>query len=152
MQTTRVELSKLIVNPKNPRRNFSEDGIRSLARSIQRHGLLSPLTVGEAVAVSAGFGWYTLAPSMITEAGHAVAGAISFMHNVIRETLGIIIIPLAAQKIGYIEATAIPGVSAMDVCMPIVERSCNQETLVYSFCTGALMCIVVPLLAPLVIG
>ena len=116
------------------------------------YGLLSPLTVGEAVAVSAGFGWYTLAPSMITEAGHAVAGAISFMHNVIRETLGIIIIPLAAQKIGYIEATAIPGVSAMDVCMPIVERSCNQETLVYSFCTGALMCIVVPLLVPLVIG
>ncbi len=116
------------------------------------YGLLSPLTVGEAVAVSAGFGWYTLAPSMITEAGHAVAGAISFMHNVIRETLGIIIIPLTAQKIGYIEATAIPGVSAMDVCMPIVERSCNQETLVYSFCTGALMCIVVPLLVPLVIG
>ena len=116
------------------------------------YGLLSPLTVGEAVAVSAGFGWYTLAPSMITEAGHAVAGAISFMHNVIRETLGIIIIPLAAQKIGYIEATAIPGVSAMDVCMPIVERSCNQETLVYSFCTGVLMCIVVPLLVPLVIG
>ena len=74
------------------------------------------------------------------------------MHNVIRETLGIIIIPLAAQKIGYIEAAAIPGVSAMDVCMPIVERSCNQETLVYSFCTGALMCIVVPLLVPLVIG
>ena len=115
------------------------------------YGLLAPLTVGEAVAVSAGFGWYTLAPSMITEAGHAVAGAISFMHNVIRETLGIIIIPLAAQKIGYIEAIAIPGVSAMDICMPIVERSCNQETLVYSFCTGALMCIAVPLVVPVVL-
>ena len=116
------------------------------------YSFLSPMTLREGLAISAGFGWYTLAPSMITEAGHAVAGAISFMHNVIRETLGIIIIPLAAQKIGYIEATAIPGVSAMDVCMPIVERSCNQETLVYSFCTGALMCIVVPLLVPLVIG
>lgn len=66
--------------------------------------------------------------------------------------LGIIIIPLAAQKIGYIEATAIPGVAAMDVCMPIVERSCNQETIVYAFCIGASMCIAVPLLVPLVIG
>ena len=113
------------------------------------YGILSPLSVGEAVAVSAGFGWYTLAPSMITEAGYAVAGAISFMHNVIRETLGIIIIPLAAQKIGYLESTAIPGVAAMDVCMPIVERSCNEETIVYSFCTGALMCIAVPLVVPL---
>ena len=116
------------------------------------YGLISPLSVGEAVAVSAGFGWYTLAPGMITEAGYAVAGAVSFMHNVIRETLGIIIIPLAAQKIGYLEATAIPGVAAMDVCMPIVERSCNEETIVYSFCTGALMCIAVPLIVPLAVG
>ncbi len=116
------------------------------------YGILSPLSIGEAVAVSAGFGWYTLAPSMITEAGYAVAGAISFMHNVIRETLGIIIIPLAAQKIGYLESTAIPGVAAMDVCMPIVERSCNEETIVYSFCTGALMCVAVPLVVPLAVG
>ncbi len=116
------------------------------------YGLFSPLSIGEAVAVSAGFGWYTLAPSMITEAGYAVAGAISFLHNVIRETLGIIIIPLAAQKIGYLESTAIPGVAAMDVCMPIVERSCNEETIVYSFCTGALMCVAVPLVVPLAVG
>ena len=81
------------------------------------YGLISDFSIGEAVAISAGFGWYTLAPNMIGEAGFAVASAVSFLHNVIRETLGIIIIPLAAQKIGYIEATAIPGVSAMDGVM-----------------------------------
>ena len=116
------------------------------------YGLVSPLTVREAVAVSAGFGWYTLAPGVIGEAGHAVAGAVSFMHNVIRETLGIIIIPLAAKKIGYIEATAIPGVAAMDICLPIVERSCRSETVVYSFCMGMMMSAAVPLLVPLIIG
>ena len=116
------------------------------------YGLVSPLTVREAVAVSAGFGWYTLAPGVIGEAGHAVAGAVSFMHNVIRETLGIIIIPLAAKKIGYIEATSIPGVAAMDICLPIVERSCRSETVVYSFCMGMMMSAAVPLLVPLIIG
>ena len=74
------------------------------------------------------------------------------MHNVIRETLGIIIIPLAAKKIGYIEATAIPGVAAMDICLPIVERSCRSETVVYSFCMGMMMSAAVPLLVPLIIG
>ena len=116
------------------------------------YGLISPLTVREAVSVSAGFGWYTFAPGVIAEAGHAVAGAVSFMHNVIRETFGIIIIPLAAQKIGYLEATAIPGVAAMDVCLPIVERSCRPETVVYSFCMGMIMSAAVPLLVPLLIG
>ena len=116
------------------------------------YGMISSLTVREAVAVSAGFGWYTFAPGAIAEAGQAVAGAVSFMHNVIRETLGIIIIPLAAQKIGYLEATAIPGVAAMDICMPIVERSCRPETVVYSFCMGMMMSAAVPLLVPLFIG
>lgn len=116
------------------------------------YGMVSDLTVREAVAVSAGFGWYTLAPGMLTEAGFAVAGAVSFMHNVIRETLGIVGIPFIAKKIGYLESTSVPGVAAMDVCLPIVERSCRAETVVYSFCTGALMCLMTPIVVTLMIG
>ena len=116
------------------------------------YGIVSPLTVGEGIAISAGFGWYTMAPGLMVEAGFVVSGAISFMHNVIRETLGIIIIPLVAKKIGYLEAISIPGVAAMDVCMPIVERSCRAETVVYSFCTGAFMCLFVPTVVPLALG
>ena len=116
------------------------------------YGLISPLTVREAAAVSAGFGWYTFAPSVIAEAGHEVAGAVSFMHNIIRETLGIIIIPLAAKKFGFIESTAIPGVAAMDICLPIVEKSCRAETVMYSLCMGMMMSAAVPLLVPLIIG
>lgn len=116
------------------------------------YGLLSPLSIREAVAISAGFGWYTLAPTIITEAGFAVAGAISFMHNVIREVFGLVIIPIAAKKIGYLEVTGIPGVSAMDVCIPLIEKSCRAETIVYSFLIGALMNFSVPILVPLIIG
>lgn len=116
------------------------------------YGVISPLTVGEGIAISAGFGWYTMAPGLMVEAGFVVSGAISFMHNVIRETLGIIIIPLVAKKIGYLEAVSIPGVAAMDVCMPIVERSCRPETVIYSFCTGAFMCLFVPTVVPLALG
>ena len=113
------------------------------------YGLLSDLSVGEGIAISAGFGWYTLAPGLITEAGYNVAGAISFLHNVMRETLGIIGIPLFARYIGYLEATAVPGVAAMDVCLPITERSTRPEVVVYSFVTGLTMCIAVPLIVPL---
>lgn len=116
------------------------------------YGLVSPFTVKEAMAISAGFGWYTFAPSVISDAGYVVAGAVSFMHNIIRETLGIISIPLAAKLFGYIEATAITGVAAMDVCMPIVEKSCNEETVIYSFAIGVCMNIMVPVLVPLIIG
>ena len=110
------------------------------------------LSVKEALAVSAGFGWYTFAPGILTESGFAVAGAVSFMHNVIRETLGLVGIPLIAKKIGYLEAMSVPGVAAMDVCLPLIERSCRPETVVYSFCTGALMCVSVPVVVMLCVG
>ena len=45
MQTMRVEISHLLPNPHNPRARFSEAGIRELAGSIERYGLLSPLVV-----------------------------------------------------------------------------------------------------------
>ncbi len=116
------------------------------------YGLISSLTVREGVAVAAGFGWYTYAPNIIAQAGYPVASAISFMHNVIREVVGIIGIPFFATKIGYIEATAVPGIASMDVCMPIIEKYARKDTVVYGFATGLLMCILVPLIVPLMIG
>ena len=116
------------------------------------YGLISSLSIREGVAVAAGFGWYTYAPNIIAQAGYPVASAISFMHNVIREVVGIIGIPFFATKIGYIEATAVPGIAAMDVCMPIIEKYARKDTVVYGFATGLLMCILVPLIVPLMIG
>lgn len=111
-------------------------------------------TMREGLAISAGFGWYTYAPTVIASAGSEfmVASAVSFMHNVIREVSGIVLIPILAKKIGYLEMTGIPGVAAMDVCMPIVERSCRHDTVVYSFSVGLLMCIVTSLVVPLAMG
>ena len=116
------------------------------------YSFLSPVTLREGLAISAGFGWYSLAPGIISGAGHAVAGAISFLHNVLREMLGIILLPLAAAKIGCIEAVTLPGTCAMDVCLPIVERSCNAETLPYSLTVGMAACLFSALLVPLFIG
>ncbi len=116
------------------------------------YAAISPMTLREGIAISCGFGWYTYAPNVILQAGYPVASAVSFLHNVLREITGIIGIPFLAQKIGYVEACAVPGVAAMDVCMPIVERSAREDTVVYSFGIGLLMCLSVPVLVPLVIG
>lgn len=116
------------------------------------YSFLTPMTLQEGVAISAGFGWYTLAPSVISSAGHAVAGAVAFLHNVLREILGIILLPLVASKIGYIEAVTLPGTAAMDVCLPLVEQSCSIETLPYSFTTGVAACIISALFVPIIMG
>ena len=40
-----VEVDKIKPNPYQPRREFSEEGLKSLAESIRQYGLLQPLTV-----------------------------------------------------------------------------------------------------------
>ena len=116
--------------------------------------LLMGLTLKEGSAICIGFGWYSYAPIVIASAGqqYMIASAVSFMHNVIREITGIIFIPLVAKKIGYMESTGVPGIAAMDVCLPIVERSCGPNAVVYAFATGVIMCIVTSLGVPLIMG
>ena len=111
-------------------------------------------SIREGLAICLGFGWYSYAPIVIAGAGqqYMVASAVSFMHNVIRETTGIIFIPVLAKKIGYLEATGVPGVAAMDVCMPIIERSTRPDTVLYSFATGLLMCMVTSIGVTLIMG
>ena len=113
--------------------------------------VILPLGLQDSLCVGGGFAWYSLAPAMLAEYSTRIS-AISFMHNVIREVTGIIFIPLVAKKIGYLESTGVPGIAAMDVCLPIVERSCGPNLVVYAFATGVIMCIVTSLGVPLIMG
>lgn len=114
-------------------------------------GLILPYTMREMAAVSAGFGWYTLAPAIISEYSSELS-AVSFLHNVLRELSGIILIPIVARYVGYLETVSLPGAAAMDVCLPIVEKATNVNIAVYSFITGVFLSILTPILVPLIIG
>lgn len=117
-------------------------------------GLVLGFSFKEGLVISAGFGWYSYAPNVILAAGeeYVIISAVSFMHNVIREIAGIILIPVVSKKIGYIEATALPGVSATDICIPLIERYCQPDTVIYSFITGIFMCIATSVLVPLLMS
>ena len=110
-----------------------------------------PMSWNESLAVGAGLGWYTLAPAIIMNHSPFV-GTISFIHNIMRELFGIIIMPLVAKKLGYLEAMSLPGSASMDVCLPIVEKVTSGDIVVYSFITGAVMSMSVPVLVPLFIA
>ena len=115
-------------------------------------GVFMGLSLKESLAIGAGFGWYSLAPGMIMEAGLITASAVSFLHNVLRELFSILFIPRVARKVGYIETTGMPGAAAMDVCLPIVEKSTRSEIAVYSFISGVLLSILVPVLVPFILA
>ncbi|MGF6376783.1 uncharacterized membrane protein YbjE (DUF340 family) [Clostridiales Family XIII bacterium PM5-7] len=114
--------------------------------------VIAPLSMREALAIGGGFGWYSFAPVVILERGFVMASAISFMHNILRELLSLLFIPLVARKIGYLETLALPACCASDVCLPIVSRSTRSGIAIYSFISGVTLSALVPILVPILIG
>jgi len=47
LASNRIALQDIIVNPKNPRKDFDEKTLRELANSIQLHDLIQPITVAQ---------------------------------------------------------------------------------------------------------
>ena len=45
--SNRVPLTDIIINPKNPRKDFDEKALKELANSIQLHDLIQPITVAQ---------------------------------------------------------------------------------------------------------
>ena len=114
-------------------------------------GLLIGITVQDSLCVASGFGWYTLAPVMLMEYSVEIS-AISFMHNVMRELIGLLLLPIVAKRIGYIESTGLVGAGSMDVCLPIIVRTTSGNMAVYAFIIGIVLSFSVPVMVSFMMG
>ena len=61
------------------------------------------------------------------------------------ELFSIVAVPMVAQRIGYIEAVALPGATAMDTVLPVVVSATSDRMAIYSFTSGAVRLPVCPL-------
>ena len=114
-------------------------------------GFLLPLRLKETVAVSAGFGWYSLAPTLL-EPYSLTVSAIAFLSNVLREIFSIVAIPFIARSVGYLECVALPGAAAMDTVLPVIVGATHERVTVYAFISGLILSFLVPVLVPIIIS
>lgn len=112
---------------------------------------LLPYSVKEVAAMAAGFGWYSLAPILLADYSPIIS-AICFLANVMRELLAILLVPLVAKRLGYIESVGLAGAAAMDTCLPVTVRCTHERIAVYSVCSGVITSLAVPVVVPLIIG
>ena len=114
-------------------------------------GLFLPLGIKDAMAASAGFGWYSLAPTLLAPYSLSVS-AVAFLSNVMREIFSIIAIPFVAKYLGYVECAALPGAAAMDTVLPVVVGATHERIAIYSFTSGVVLSLAVPLLVPAIVA
>jgi uncharacterized membrane protein YbjE (DUF340 family) len=114
-------------------------------------GLLLGMPFNESGSVGAGFGWYSLAPVILSDYSSSLS-AVAFLSNLIREVLAIITVPFIAKYIGYIEAVAPGGATSMDTTLPIITKYTDSKTAVLAFISGVVLSTLVPIIVPIIIA
>jgi uncharacterized membrane protein YbjE (DUF340 family) len=95
------------------------------------------------MAVSAGFGWYTLAGPLAGQLFGVEFGALGFAANFFRELLTILAIPLLL-KVNKYAPIASGGATAMDTTLPIIVRYCGSDSLIIAFLSGFILSLIAP--------
>ena len=97
------------------------------------------------LAMASGFGWYSLAGILMGDAFGPVYGGASFMLELLRELVALILIPLLIRvkpctSIGY------AGATAMDFTLPVIQSTGGVRCVPIAIVSGFILSLLVPVL------
>ncbi len=113
--------------------------------------LITTLSTGQGIAVSAGLGWYSLSAIELSKIS-AELGSLAFLTNVLRELLAIFSVPLIAKYIGSLESVSVAGATAMDTLLPIINKNNSADVAIVAFFSGIVLTTAVPFLVTLCVS
>ncbi len=98
-----------------------------------------------ALAMSSGFGWYSLAGILMGDAFGPVYGGASFMLELLRELVALVLIPVLIRSypctsIGY------AGATAMDFTLPVIQTTGGVRCVPVAIVSGFILSLLVPIL------
>ncbi len=115
-------------------------------------GVVSGMDPRYAMAIGAGFGWYSLSSVILTGIVGAQIGTMALLSNIFREMLSIVIMPLVVRYCGRIAAVAPGGATTMDTTLPVVVKYAGSEMSLISFVSGLTLSLLVVVLVPFFAG
>ncbi len=106
-------------------------------------GFVLGLNVFGSMAVTSGFGWYTVTGPLLTQVLGSQWGALGFTANFLRELLTIVLVSVWA-KADKFAAVASGGATTMDTTLPVIVRYCGSDVLVAAFSSGFVLSLLAP--------
>lgn len=96
-----------------------------------------------ALALSSGFGWYSLSGILISGQVNALMGSTAFFIDLLRELIAIILIPLL-MPISKSAAIGYGGATSMDFTLPIIAKSGGTQCVPVAIVSGFLLSLACP--------
>ena len=109
-------------------------------------GLMMPnVSIMQGLALSSGYGWYSLSGIVMTDAYGAIWGSVALLNDLLREFLALMFIPLLMRKYPS-TAVGLGGVTSMDFTLPVIQSSGGNEVVPLAMSFGFIVNIVSPVL------
>lgn len=124
--------------------------------SLGGAGLLSyfiyQISVQEAMAVGAGFGYYSLSAVLIAGLKGQELGVVALLANIIRELITLVMAPFLVRFFGKLAIIVSGGATAMDTTLPVVVKFSGKDMAVVAIFSGMVLSLLVPLLVPFILS
>lgn len=105
----------------------------------------------EALAISFGFGYYSLSSVLIAKISGETLGVIALLSNIFREIITLLFTPSITKHFGKLAPIASGGATSMDTTLPIITKSVGKEYVIVSVFSGFVLTILVPFIVPLIL-
>lgn len=113
--------------------------------------LLPALSLRQALAVGAGFGYYSLSSILITQLHSKALGVVALLANMMREVGTLLLTPWLVGRLGKVAPVAAGGATTMDTTLPVIVRYAGSDTAIVAFFSGVILTLLVPLLVTLLL-
>ncbi|OCG15349.1 lysine exporter LysO family protein [Gilliamella sp. WF3-4] len=101
-----------------------------------------PIHVG--LAMSSGFGWYSLSGILMTEAHGPIIGSTTFLNDILRELSAIILIPTLIKRYKF-TALGLCGATSMDFTLPMLQKGAGVTIVPPAIVQGFLLTLIMPI-------
>ena len=118
----------------------------TLAGSLAAGLVLPGVSPRDALAVGAGFGYYSLSSILIENSGDSALASVALLANIMREIMALLGAPLLVRFCGAITPVGAAGATAMDTTLPVIARFSGERIAVIAVFSGMVLTLLAPFL------
>lgn len=116
------------------------------------YSLATGLALRSSLAITFGFGWYSLDGPLVAASLGATLGLIAFLSNFLRENLTMLLAPVIGRRMRGEGVTAMGGATAMDTTLYFVVRYGDADAATLALASGLFLTVAASLVVPLLLA
>jgi len=124
----------------------------SLAGACAVSVFLSEISLKEAAAIGAGFGYYSLSSIIIAEIHSDILGVTALLSNISREIITLALTPFFVKYFGPLSSVASGGATAMDTTLPVIAKFSGKEIAAVALFSGFVLTVLTPFAVTLILN